>query len=269
MNPQLMPFQLKHIVSPGNHMNIPDVDTVRSFLRSAPIFGGTSAESTTTTTDPAATTTTTENSAATTDPATTDPAAIVDPAQVADLIKQVTDLGNTVKTLNDEKSKAATEKATADRAKLGREQALEADLEDAQQTIIKMDAALKRQAVVNAINNEKEIEFHDVNFVLQKLDPTIMENMVVDLDNAQVTVTGVGNDLRRIAKENDWAVKKNNRPATNGNSGGAAGGEGKPPAQGSGAAPNGAVGGASKTERREKLLTKYPVIGHGRSPIAR
>ena len=176
------------------------------------------------------------------------------PEQIQELVKRTEELTNTNKELLKKTSKYENDAAEAEKAKLSREEALESDLQKATDTIVQLDTALKRQAVVNAINSFDELKFHDVDFIVHELDPAIMEDMIVDLENSTVTVKGIENDLRRIAKEKSWAVKQT-----------AAGDQQKQQRQQrpSGAPPSGNNGGKSNSGRREELLARFPVIGHG------
>jgi hypothetical protein len=186
-----------------------------------------------------------------------------DPQAVADLVKQVETLTSTVGQLKKTNEKFETEKKNKERESLGREEALAKDLEESQQIVIKMDRALRNQAVVNAINGFKDIEFHDTKFALSKLSADIFDQMEVDLENGTVTVTGIENDLRRIAKENEWAVKSKGSVPPN-----VPGGDQRrtPAGRPSGGAPAGGSGGdASKATTRKALAARFPVIMHGRS----
>ena len=187
------------------------------------------------------------------------------PEEIASLLEQLSDTQNKLTEATKKITAADAEKQKAERAQMGKEEALTADLEQAQQTIIKMDQALKNQAVINAVNGFRDIEFHDINFVLRELQSSaadVFENMDVDLENGTVTVKGVENHLRRIAKEKDWAVKKNATGAAGEN-----GGQGQnPPAppRGSGAPPANPTANQDKAARRKSLADKFPVIAHGR-----
>jgi vacuolar-type H+-ATPase subunit I/STV1 len=187
-----------------------------------------------------------------------------DPQAVADLVKQVETLNSTVNQLKKVNEKFESEKKTKERESMGREEALSKDLEEAQQTIVKMDQALRNQAVVNAINGFKDIEFHDIKFAMSKLSADVFDQMEVDLNNGTVTVNGIENDLRRIAKENEWAVKNKGSVTTNVNGNGQ---QKTPAGRPSGGAPNGSGGDASKATARKALAARFPVIMHGRSSI--
>lgn len=239
-------------------------------LASLPLYGGTTPESSTTTATTETPSATTESSAQSGNDTSTaaegsgsETSVTMSPEQIADLVKQVADLSTTNKTLQGKVSEQEKAKQDADRAKMGREEALQADLEDREQTIIKMDQALRNQALLNAINGYTDIQWHDPKFVMGKLDSTISESMEVDLENGTVTVSGIENDLKRVAKEYDWAVKKTAAPSSNGNSAGGA----KPVTRGSGAPPAPPNGGSSKETKRSNLIDKYPVLRAGRSGI--
>lgn len=189
------------------------------------------------------------------------------PEEIASLLEQLSDTQNKLTEATKKITAADAEKQKQERAQMGKEEALTADLEQATQTIIKMDAALKNQAIINAINSFRDIEFHDTMFVMRELQssaPDIFENMDVDLDNGTVTVKGVENHLRRIAKEKDWAVKKNSTGAA-GDQNGNGGGQNPPaPPRGSGAPPANPTTNQDKAARRKSLADKFPVISHGR-----
>jgi hypothetical protein len=143
---------------------------------------------------------------------------------------------------------------------MGREQALEQDLAASMETIQKLDAALKNQAILNAINSFTDIQFHDPRFVMHELSADVMESMEVNLDAGTVTINGIENELRRIAREKDWAVKKNNVPTSNSSNQGSGP---KAPARGSGSPPPPPSGANDKASRRAALIDKFPVIAHG------
>lgn len=236
-------------------------------LATLPIYGGTveegneqSSETTETSSSQGKTEKPSSSSSESTD-------VVTDPQAVADLVKQVESLNSTVTTLTKENEKFINEKKQKDRESMGREEALSADLEDAQQTIVKMDQALRNQAVVNAINGFKDIEFYDTKFAMSKLSSDVYDQMEVDLENGTVTVSGIENDLRRIAKENEWAVKSKGSPGNANNSGSvtSSGPRSRQPARASGSAPNGAGGDSSKATTRKALAARFPVITHGRA----
>jgi hypothetical protein len=189
--------------------------------------------------------------------------------EAADLLEQVKTLTTSGENLQKELQGYKDKEDKAKRESMGREEALNADLEAAQETIVKMDNALKHQAIINAINSFKDIEFHDPNFAAGKLGAEILEGMEVDLDAGTVTVKGVENDLRRIAKEYDWAVKKrsanNDQNNGSGNQNGATrNSQNGSPIRNSGAPPANPGSAGDKATRRKALAERFPVIAHGR-----
>jgi len=242
-------------------MAIQDPKSIEAAKAALPIFGGTSPTETATETETGEAATT-DTKMTTESGSTEKPEISTDPQAVADLVKQVESLNSTVSQLKKVNEKFESEKKVKERESMGREEALSRDLEEAQQTIVKMDQALRNQAVVNAINSFKDIEFHDVKFAMSKLSSDIYDQMEVDLANGTVTVSGIENDLRRIAKENEWAVKNKGSVVANVN-----GSEQRktPTGRPSGGAPNGSGGDASKASARKALAARFPVITHGRA----
>lgn len=243
-----------------NLMIINNPKSAEAARATLPLFGGTSPTETDGAADNGSNDGNTENHSE--DASGTKTEISTDPQAVADLVKQVESLNNTVGQLKKVNEKFESEKKTKERESLGREEALAKDLEESQQTVIKMDRALRNQAVVNAINGFKDIEFHDTKFAMSKLSADVFDQMEVDLENGTVTVTGIENDLRRIAKENEWAVK--NKGSVPGNVNGTEQRK-TPVGRPSGGAPNGSGGDASKATQRKALAARFPVIMHGRS----
>ncbi len=270
---EAMPFQ-RHLpikFAPFNGFGVPSIEAAKAAL---PIFGGTAPIEDKKETDSGSNSGSGGQSSDSGSQSKSEGSAAggdsdinTDPQAVADLMKQVEALTKNVGDLTKKNAAYEKEKSDAERASLGREEALEKDLEDAQKVIIKMDAALKNQAIVNAINSFREIEFHDPQFARGKLDPSIIENMQVDLENGTVTVIGVENDLRRIAKEFSWAVKVNGQQqSNNGGNAGNGGQQRQAPGRSSGGAPGGGNGtDPGKATTRKALAARFPVITHGRS----
>jgi hypothetical protein len=265
--PEKMPFMTKHNRIPVAQMfPMNALDAAKAAL---PIFGGTpedesKTESSSSNESQSSTSESSQTGASSASTAGGDSGQPkeMSPEQIADLLRQVGDLTNSVTKLTTENNNYKAQEQQKQREGMGREQALEADLQDAQQTIVKMDQALKHQAVINAINGFKDVEFHDPKFVIRELSADVFENMEVDLENSTVTVSGIENELRRIAREKDWAVKKNNRPdQQNGNQ------QQRSNTRSTGAPPPPPNGNNDKASRREALINKFPVIGAGRAPI--
>jgi len=271
MQPELMPFQMGRIasmvgfestgtISSGLPQNYADAKSV------FPIFGGTAPEA------PAASTTGSESPpdhAANGNEATpshSEPPSGGDstpspeglsPEQVGDLLKQVGDLTNKLSVLQQENNTFKAKEQQAERAKQTREQQLETDLTEAQQVIAKMDAVIKHTAIINAIQGAKDLEFHSARHVMNELDMESFE-LDVDLDSGTATVTGIENELKRIAKEMPWLVSKDKAASPD------------PTRQprnprGSGTPPAPPGGSNDKQTKRAALINKYPVIAHGRA----
>lgn len=177
------------------------------------------------------------------------------PEAMADLLKQLNDATKQIKDLQSKTATYEKEKANTARAQQTREQQLESDLTEAQQTIAKMDSVIRHTAMINAIQGMKDYEFHSARHVLNELDPNSFE-IDVDLENGSATITGIENEIKRVAKEMPWLVAQ----AKTGNPVG-----GKPMPRSSGAPPGNPNGDAAKVARRSELMKKFPVIAHGRA----
>lgn len=221
-----------------------------------PFFGGAEEEGDTATAvadEPTTSTpesTTSESSTATETAKTSE----LSPEQIADLLKQVSDSNRKLTEATAKLSEYENKEKSAARAQQTREQVLEQDLAEAQQTIQRMDAVIRQTALINAIQGAKDIEFHSAKHVLRELDPNVVE-LDVDLENGTATVSGIETELKRIARECDWLVKNNSVP-TQDVKVRAPRGSGAPPA-----APNGSN---DKASRRQELVNRFPVISHGR-----
>ena len=178
------------------------------------------------------------------------------PEAIADLLKQLNDATKTIKELQGKTEVYEKEKANAVRAQQTREQQLEQDLNEAQETIAKMDSVIRHTAIVNSIQGMKDYEFHSARHVLNELDPNSFD-IDVDLQNGTATVTGIEAEIRRVAKEMPWLVAqaKNNNNSSQKNS----------VPRSSGAPPANPNGDADKVARRSELMKKFPVISHGRA----
>ncbi|AEL97930.1 head scaffolding protein [Mycobacterium phage Patience] len=233
--------------------------------RVLPIFGGTSPETTSTETAQTTQTPQTEkkDEEKSSDSGKSEPQKKeYSPEEVSSILEQVAETQAKLEEATKKLKTFESEQEKQKRAAMSKEEALQADYEQAQQIIVKLDAALKNQAVINAINGFKDIQFHDTKFVLNELKnsaPEIFEDMEVDLDGGTVTVSGVENHLRRIAKEKDWAVKKISTPENSNQHQNPT-----PVPRGSGAPPANPGLSGDKATRRKALAEKFPVISHGR-----
>lgn len=180
------------------------------------------------------------------------------PEKVTELLKQVTELTGKLNALSKENENFKNKEQEAIRAQQSREETLEQDLNDAQQTIHQMDQVIRYTAIVNAIQSNPDLEFHSAKHVLRELDMDALD-LDVDLENGTATVSGIDNELKRIARECEWLVKRNNKAEA------ATTTAAKPKARPSGTppAPPGANG--SKANRRQELSKRFPVIMHNRN----
>lgn len=185
-----------------------------------------------------------------------------DPAkQISDLLSQVTELNKTVKTLGEANAKYEEDAKKASRAQMSKEEAQAAEIEDLQKQIAQQDAVIRHVALVNAITNDKEVEWHSPRHVLNELDLDSFD-LDIDLENGTATVTGIEKALKEVKTKCPWLVSKDkskvdpqdqNQNVRRTLPGRPSGG----PVTGSGADSN-------KATRRQQLKDRYPVISHGR-----
>lgn len=233
------------------------VNPLEAAKSALPIFGGESEE----VTEAADESNGTENTTGTTDSdATGDSDSNEDltknPEAMADLLKQLNDATRQIKELQGKTASYEKEKANAARAQQTREEQLEQDLNDAQQTIAKMDAVIRHTAMINAIQGMKDYEFHSARHVLNELDPNSFD-IDVDLENGTATISGIENEIKRVAKEMPWLVAQAKSSNATGSK--------SPLPRSSGAPPSNPNGDAAKVARRTELMKKFPVIAHGRA----
>jgi DNA repair exonuclease SbcCD ATPase subunit len=222
-----------------------------------PIFGGTAPDGATETkTDDSSSDTKTTK--ATTDSSGGDTSPEITPEQFAQLTQQVASLTSTNTQLQNQLQSFTSKEDEARRASQGREETLAEDLSKAQQTIDAMDQIIKRQAVINAIQSNKDLQFHNVDDVVSKLAPESYE-LNVDLESRTATVKGIENEVNRIAKDYDYLVVK---PTVENNSAST-----KPQRRSTGAPPGPQPTNASKSQRRSELEAKWPVIAAGRAKL--
>lgn len=251
--PEKMPFQLR-IPEVQKSISLIGIEKAKMAL---PIFGGTSPEQTSENNGGATTTTQTQSSAG--GDGKTEKKEFT-PEQISDLVSQLEEATTKLTAAETENKKYKADEEKKAREALSKEEALTKDLETAQNTIMQMDNALRNQAIINAINGYEDIKFHSVDFAAANLSSDIRDNMVVDLEKGTVTITGIENELKRIAKENEWAVKAKVAPGQqqqNGN-------QPTSVTRGSGAPPAAPARPGSKSERRAELEQKWPVIARGR-----
>ena len=178
------------------------------------------------------------------------------PEAMADLLKQLNDATKTIKDLQNKTASYEKEKTNAARAQQTREEQLETDLTEAQHTIAKMDSVIRHTAMINAIQGMKDYEFHSARHVLNELDSNAFE-VDVDLENGSATISGIENEIKRVAKEMPWLVAQSKGSNQTNNK--------SPLPRSSGAPPANPNGDAGKVARRTELMKKFPVIAHGRA----
>lgn len=240
------------------------VNSIEAAKAALPIFGGTTPAPPSTESPPATDHATEPPPApSASDPGTAggdsaDPGSPMTPEQVSELLKQVGDLTSQVSRLTNENNTYKSKEHDQQRAQQTREQQLEQDLTDAQQTIAKMDAVIRHTAIINAIQGMKDMEFYSARHVMSELNMDSFD-LDVDLDNGSATVTGIEGDLKRIAKECPWMVARDKTHVVTSPNGTprVTRGSGAPPA------PPGGVN--DKATKRAELMSKYPVIAHGRT----
>jgi len=178
------------------------------------------------------------------------------PEAIADLLKQLSETSKQVKELSAKTAAYEKEKAQSARAQQTREEQLETDLQDAQQTIAKMDAVIRHTALINAIQGMKDYEFHSARHVMNELDANSFD-IDVDLENGTATITGIESEIKRVAREMPWLVAQGKTGnATNSRTSNQ---------RSSGAPPSNPNGDSAKVARRAELMKKFPVISHGRA----
>lgn len=198
------------------------------FVLSAwPIFGGEGDETTTTTTTTQddGTTTTTGNDTTTTttgnDKTTTAGGSgsddVIsklqsDPNALNQLLQQVQNLQNDLKTVTGKHDALQQEKDQQARSQMSKEQQLQTDLDNATVALEKMDRVIRRVALENAVLEHKDVQWHSIRQMMAELKDDEYD-VDVDLDGGCATVTGIKDAVNRISKECPWLVaNKANNP---------------------------------------------------------
>lgn len=177
------------------------------------------------------------------------------PEQISDLLANVSDLTAKVTAVTKENETYKSKEEESRRAKQDTVDNLTEDLNNAQKIIDQQDQVIKRLAVVNAIQGNKDLQFHNVNDAISRLGDADYE-LSVDLENGTATVKGLEAKLKEIAKNEDYLVVKPTLEQNNLQSNGVRRSSGNPPAT------NGNVN-QTKAARRSELEAKWPVIGRG------
>lgn len=177
--------------------------------------------------------------------------------EIDDLLSQVKNQNKQIAALTKANKEFETKETKASRAQLGKEEALTKDLEDAQNIIRSMDKALREQAIINAIQGNGKHQFHSIKHVMREIDPEMLD-FNVDLEKGSASVTGIDAELKRIAKECSWLVKKDE------SDGQQPLGDQRQPQRISGVPPlGGRTSNDQKQTQRQALMAKFPVIAHG------
>lgn len=185
-----------------------DIDLI--FPDLFPLFGGT-------TPTPPATDSTTPP-AGSTPPAATPPADDKDekdpvkkllgnPDAVAALLQQSS---NVQSQLTEALAKIQTfeqEKTAAEQAKLGKEEQQAAQITNLEAEVAKRDAIIGAKILENAVARNTQFEWENVGDVLSKIDPNTIKT-TIDIDKGVAEVEGVEVELKRIATEFPYLVKK-------------------------------------------------------------
>lgn len=236
------------------------VNSIEAAKAALPFFGGTPDDpETETTTEEPETTTTTDSSAATGG----QPGAELTPEQIAAIVAKNVELEKTAKEANTKLEGYTQKEKEAEKAKLGEVERRDQEIAERDQTIAQLDKVIREQAVVNAINNVKDIRFHSAKHVIAELDPAEYD-IDVDLKAGTATVTGLEKALKAIAEKNPWMVDSgqaqqqnpgngNAGARQNPNPGGKPRGSGNPPTPGNSR-------NATAAQSREALIKKFPVL---------
>lgn len=221
-----------------------------------PIFGGTSTETESSSSESNADTKKTSTDSGGSESGGGDSPEVT-PEKLQELTKQITELTTKNTELAQSLQGFQSKEDEARKAELGREEALTEDLTKAQQTIDAMDQIIKRLAVVNAIQGNDNLQFHNVDDVITKLDHGAYQ-LDVDLEAGKATASGIENELSRIAKEYEYLVKKptlqNDENTTR-----------RP--RGTGNPPGPRPTNPTAATRRKELEAKWPVIAAGRATL--
>lgn len=226
--------------------------------KTGPIFGGTSP------TDTATTDTTTDTTKSTTTDTTTDTTKNTttdnpiekltkDPAALTQLLSQVDSLTKNLKTANDKVTAYEAKQQEEARKQQTKEQQLESDLAERDKTIQQMDAVIQNMAVNNAFLSQPDIQWNSVKQAMAELDSSAFE-VDIDLASGKATVSGIENEVKRIAKDFPWLIKSAQNSTVT------------PPATPrqqptrSGPAPSVPGTEAEKAAKRSDLMKRFPAI---------
>lgn len=233
-----------------------------SVLRAYPIFGGTAptetqpTEETKTDGGEAGKSTQTTQSAGG-ETQTEDPASQFanDPKAINQLLKQVSDLQKNLEGVTKQKDAYEQEKLKAERAQQTREQQLETDLQNSQEVIEKMDRVVRTMAIQNAFLSSGDYQWNSVRQAMSELEEGNYD-VNIDLDGGKAEVSGIENEVKRIAQACPWLLKSTSGTTTNN---GSSGGRGSAkPASGTPPAPP--RGNEGQQVKRADMMKRFPAI---------
>lgn len=160
------------------------------------------------------------------------------------------DLANRAKTAETERDTVKSTLTEKEREKLNKEERLEADLTDAGNANATLRATNARLAITNAIMLDQRFTWHDPEMVAQQLNSAVVK--VSD----EGKVEGIANELKRVAKDHAFLLKKDNTKPNNPqqNTQQQEGPTGFQPGQG------GATQGGSLSADQKVLQENYPAL---------
>jgi TolA-binding protein len=179
-----------------------------------------------------------------------------DPQAITQLVNQLDKLQKDLSKVSGERDQLTQAQQQAERAQQTREQQLETDLQNAQAQLEKMERVIRTTAITNAFLSNSDYQWNSVRQALAELDDNNYD-IDIDLDNGIATVSGMENEVKRIAQASPWLLKNKaeDKQDNNGSSGTRKPASGKPPAP---PKPD-----ADKQSKRADLIKKFPVIATG------
>jgi hypothetical protein len=161
------------------------------------------------------------------------------------------DLATRAKTAEQERDTVRGTLTEHERAKLDKQERLEADLTDERKVVETLRATNAKLAITNAIIMDTRYSWHDPEMVAQQLNPDVVK--VAD----DGKVEGIANELKRVAKDHEFLLKKETKPGPPGQQQ-PSGPTGFQPGQG------GATQGDSISADQKVLLEHYPALASRR-----
>ena len=183
-----------------------------------------------------------------------------DPIALQQLLDQVNKTQSDLQKITGERDTLQSEKDRQARSQLTKEENLTKDLETAQAQIEKLTNVIHSVALNNAfLESSGEMQWNSVKQAMAELNPDNY-TIEVDVENGKATVTGIENEVKRIAKDFSWLVKN----AANDQNNNGHRGPGRPRSTGAPPAGPGGSGGGDKSARRNEMMNRFPVLMQGR-----